>query len=69
MTQHTPQDDSIVKKGGIASDAEAEDVTRDTYGFGEGTGPGEGDEASKADARRGLEEILPDEALEDGSSS
>lgn len=58
MTVHTQGDESIVKKGGKASDAEAGDVTRDTYGFGEGRP--EGDEASKEEARRKLEQILPE---------
>jgi hypothetical protein len=59
MVEHEPQDESVVKKGGIASDVEAEDVTRDTYGFSEGAP--EGDEAAKEDARRRLEELLPND--------
>lgn len=54
-------DESIVKKGGIASDAEAGDVTRDTYGFGEAAAPSEADPEK---ARRALEELLPDDARE-----
>lgn len=59
MNEHHDSEGSVVKKGGRASDAEAGDVTRDTYGFSEGVE--EGDDASKAEARRKLEQILPDE--------
>lgn len=55
------RDESIVKTGGIASDAEAADVTRDTYGFAEGGTTEEGDEAAQEAARRRLDELVPDE--------
>jgi hypothetical protein len=62
MTDSASKDDSIVKKGGTGSDADAADVTRDTYGFAEGAH--EGDEESKSAARRELDEILPDDELQ-----
>jgi hypothetical protein len=49
--------DSIVKKGGIGTDADAEDVSRDTYGF-TGSENVEG-EMSPEEARERLDEILP----------
>jgi len=59
--------ESIVKKGGVGSDADAEDVTRDTYGFGESSAAADG--ATPEEARAGLERILPDEALEKGQTA
>jgi hypothetical protein len=48
-----------VRDGGVApDDAATEDVTRDTYGFTESPTP-ESD-LSPADARRRVNEILPD---------
>ena len=49
--------DSIVKKGGIGTDADAEDVSRDTYGF-TGSENVEGG-MSPEEARERLDEILP----------
>jgi hypothetical protein len=49
--------DSIVKKGGIGTDADAEDVSRDTYGF-TGSENIEGG-MSPEEARERLDEILP----------
>jgi hypothetical protein len=46
-----------VKKGGIGTDADAEDVSRDTYGF-TGSENVEG-EMSPEQARERLDEILP----------
>jgi len=58
----TSPDESIVKKGGIGSDADAEDVSRDTYGFAE---PGAATEGLTPEAARSrLERLLPDDALE-----
>jgi len=62
----TPPNDSIVKKGGIGSDADAEDVTRDTYGFGESAPSGDG--LTPEQARQRFEQILPDDAVEQGSA-
>jgi len=58
----TPSTDSIVKKGGIGSDADAEDVSRDTYGFGESAQSTSG--LTPEQARQRFEQILPDEAVE-----
>ena len=49
--------ESVVRKGGIASEADADDVSRDTYGF---TGSGNaGSDMSPEDARERLDELLP----------
>ena len=50
---------NIVKEGGVGkSDAEVEDVSRDTYGF---TGsPNTEEQMSPEEARRRAEEVLPD---------
>jgi hypothetical protein len=58
----TPSGDSIVKKGGIGSDADAEDVSRDTYGFTESEPATDG--LTPEQARQRFEQILPDEAVE-----
>ena len=55
-----PPEDSIVKKGGIGTDADAEDVSRDTYGFAE-SGASTGG-LTPEQARQRLEQILPDDA-------
>ena len=55
--------ESIVRKGGIGSDADADDVSRDTYGF---TGSGStGNDMSAGEARETLDEILPVEKEQD----
>jgi len=58
----TSSDESIVKKGGIGTDADAEDVSRDTYGFAESAAATDGLTAD--DARSRLDRILPDDVLE-----
>jgi hypothetical protein len=52
------QDRNIVKKGGVAkSDADLEDVTRDTYGFTE-TSDAEQTESGEEEARRRAHDVL-----------
>ena len=58
----TSPDESIVKNVGIGSDADAEDVSRDTYGFAESGAVTDG--LTPEDARSRLERLLPDDALE-----
>jgi hypothetical protein len=54
---------NIVREGGIGgSDAQGEDVSRDTYGF---TGsPNTEEQMSPEEARRRAEEVLPDAPLD-----